>query len=94
MGDEGVASLKVETDEGRFTLFPRRELWASGIPGHETELFNGLRAIGYGDMVKETVNSQRLSSYIREIDKAGETIPEEIKVTEKFRVGVRRASGS
>ena len=96
MGDEGVASMKVDTPEGRFTLFPKRTLWSSCIPGHEQELHDGLRTLGYGDLVKESVNSQRLSSYIRELDVAGAEIPKEIveavKVTEKFSVGVRKAT--
>jgi hypothetical protein len=98
MGDEGIALLRVETDEGMFTISPRRELRASCIPGHEAELANGLRAIGCGDMVKEAVNANTLSSYIREIDAAGGQIPPEvvgaIKVAEMFKLGVRRASGS
>ena len=95
MGDEGVTQLKVETDEGRFTLFPKRTLWASCVPGQQQELNDGLRALGYGDLVTESVNGQRLSSYIRELDVAGTEIPKEIveavKVTEKFTVGVRKA---
>ena len=95
MGDEGVASLKVDTAEGRFTLFPKRTLWASCVPGHQQELNDGLRALGYGDLVTESVNGQRLSSYIRELDVAGAEVPREIveavKVTEKFTIGVRKA---
>ena len=95
MGDEGVAQLKVETDEGKFTLFPKRTLWSSCIPGHETELNDGLRALGMGDLVKESVNSQRLSSYIRELDIVGQAVPAEIinavKISERFTVGVRKA---
>ena len=95
MGDEGVASLKVDTPEGRFTLFPRRTLWASCVPGHDQELHDGLRALGYGDLVKETVNSQRLSSLVREYDTTGAEIPQEIagavKVTERFQLSVRKA---
>ena len=95
MGDEGVASLKVDTPEGRFTLFPKRQLWSSCIPGHEQELHDGLRALGMGDLVKESVNSQRLSSYVRELDAVGHMVPPEvanaIKVTERFTIGVRKA---
>lgn len=96
MGDQNVTSLRVKTEDGSsFTLFPRRELWASCIPGHEQELNDGLKLIGYGDMVRETVNSQRLSAYVRELDAAELPLPTHIagavKVTEKFRVGVRRA---
>jgi len=95
MADEGVASLKVETDEGRFTLSPRRELWSSCVAGHEEELNNGLRALGYSDLIRETVNSQRLSSLIREYDQTGTEIPIEIKdavkVSEVFKIGVRKA---
>jgi hypothetical protein len=96
MGDEGIASLRIETPEGMFTLSPRRELWASCLPGHEEELAIGLRAIGYGDLVRETVNAQRLSAYVREIDAWGGKVPPEIigavKISEVFKIGVRRAS--
>jgi hypothetical protein len=95
MGDEGVVSLKVDTAGGRFTLFPKRQLWSSCIPGHEQELHDGLRALDLGDLVKESVNSQRLSSYVRELDVTGTAIPPEvagaIKVTERFTIGVRKA---
>ena len=95
MGDEGVTQLKVETDEGEFTLFPKRTLWSSCIPGHETELNDGLRVLGMGDLVKESVNSQRLSSYIRELDIVGQAVPAEIiyavKISERFTIGVRKA---
>ena len=95
MGDEGVASLKVDTAGGRFTLFPKCTLWASCLPGHEEDLARGLRAHNYGDLVKEVVNSQRLSSLIREFDVSGADVPTEIsaaiKVSEKFQIGVRKS---
>lgn len=95
LADEGVASLKVETDEGKFNLFPKRQLWSSCIPGHEAELNDGLRALGYGDLIREQVNSQRLSSLIREFDTVGQAVPPEIvnavKVSERFTIGVRKA---
>jgi hypothetical protein len=98
MGDEGIASLKVETDTGRFTISPRRELRASCIPGHEADLDSGFRAIGYDDMVKESVNANRLSAYVREIDAAGGEIPPEIagaiQIVELFKLGVTRSSRS
>jgi hypothetical protein len=95
MGDEGIASLKVDTASGRFNLFPKRQLWSSCIPGHEAELNDGLRALGYGDLIQEQVNSQRLSSLIREYDTDGTEIPKEIvdavKTSERFTIGVRKA---
>lgn len=95
MGDEGIESMKVNTTSGKFTLFPKRQLWSTCIPGHEHELSEGLKKLGMGDLVKETVNSQRLSSYVRELDVTGTEIPPEvagaIKVTERFTIGVRKA---
>ena len=97
-GDEGVQQVKISTPEGSFTLFPRRELWSSTIPGCEDTLAAGLKILGYGDLVRLTVNSQRLSSLVREFDASGVAIPQEIapsiKVTEKYRLAVRKANGS
>jgi hypothetical protein len=96
-GDEGCASVKVNTDEGTFNIFPRKELWAKAIPGHEQDLYTGLRATGYADLVRESVNTLKLSSLVREIDAAGAVIPSEwagaVEVRETFKLSVRKANG-
>ena len=97
-GDEGVASVKVDTDEGRFTIFPRHEIWATAIKGNEEKLYAGLKATGYADLVKESVNTMKLSSLVREINTAGGDIPDQwkdaVQVTEKYRLSVRKANGA
>lgn len=95
-GDEGVESVKIKLGKDKFTLFPRRELWASVAPGMEKSLFRLLRRNKYGDLIKEKVNTQSLSALIREFDQHGKKIPESwqkvVKVTEKYRIGTRKAA--
>jgi len=76
--------------EGR-TLFPRREVWVSvnGIKGIEA-----LKKHGFGDMVKETVSTQTLSSWYRELEKEQSIIPEwlseAVNVAEKYKMSARK----
>ena len=64
------------------TLYIRREIWAGAAEGAEELLLSSLKAVGLGDMVKEKVNTQTLSAYVREVEKerfAGAAVsPEEI----------------
>ena len=39
---------------------------ANAAPGRKDELFDALRAEGYGDMITETVNANSLSSFVKE----------------------------
>lgn len=59
----GVQSMK--SKQG-VTVYIRRELWASPADGAEVLLLERLKAMGLGDMVKEKVNPQTLSSFVRE----------------------------
>ena len=95
MGEAGVSSVRVDTDEGRFTLFPRRELWAGAMEGDYVRACVALRNAGLGDLVEERFNTQRLSAVVREMDAAGTPLPESfegaIKVSEVFKLSVRKA---
>ena len=95
MGEAGVSSVRVDTDEGRFTLFPRRELWAGALEGDYVRACVALRDAGLSDLVEERFNTQRLSAVVREMDAAGTPLPESfegaIKVSEIFKLSVRRA---
>lgn len=88
------------------TIYIRRELWASAADGAELLLLESLKAIGLGDMVKEKVNTQTLSAFVREQEKEhfpGVTRPEDImkvlpqqlqyalKLTEKFSLRTRKS---
>jgi hypothetical protein len=96
LGDEGLESVTIKLGKEAFTLFPRRELWASAVPGQEKKLFSLLRRNHYGDLIKEKVNTQSLSALVREMDKDGKKLPpawaKVVKVTEKYKIGTRKAA--
>jgi hypothetical protein len=100
---EGVASMKVM---GR-TVYTQRNLWA-GVPDgvDRQETCEALKDAGLGDFVAENFNTQTVSAYFREIEKAkksngelvmevDELIPEslrgKIKLSEKFGLRSRKA---
>ena len=69
---------------------------ANAAPGRKDELFDALRAEGYGDMITETVNANSLSSFVKEqIAENGDELPGWLRglvnVFEKTTVGVRKA---
>ena len=97
MSEEGLSSMRVDIEEGRFTIFPRRELWAGAMDGDYERACHALKVAGLGDLVEEKFNTNRLSSVVREMDAAGVPMPESfagaIKVSEVFKLSVRRANG-
>ena len=61
--DMGMQSVKAN---GR-TFYIHRQLWAGKLADADAHAFaEAMRAIGLGDMVKESVNAQTLSSWVRE----------------------------
>lgn len=62
----GMQSMK--SKQGT-VIYIRRDLWAGAKEGAEVLLLEALKAVGLGDMVKEKVNTQTLSAYIREQEK-------------------------
>jgi len=50
-------------------IYVRRDLWAGAKEGADVLLLESLKSVGLGDMVKEKVNTQTLSAYIREQEK-------------------------
>ena len=48
-------------------VFLHRQIWASTAAGRAEELADAMHAIGMGDLVKPTVHSSRLCSYVREL---------------------------
>lgn len=70
---------------------------ASATAGRKEELFEALRAAGYGDLVYETVNANSLSAFVKEQStENGDTLPQWldglVTVFEKTTVGVRKAA--
>ena len=70
---------------------------ASATAGRKEELFEALRAAGYGDLVHETVNANSLSAFVKEqTSENGDNLPEWldglVTVFEKTTVGVRKAA--
>ena len=80
--EAGIQSQKLK---GGVTVHIRREVWAGKIqddPNAEVLLLEGLKSAGLGDLVKEKVNTQTLSSWVREKQKElfgeKEVAPEEL----------------
>lgn len=62
----GMQSMK--SKQGT-VIYIRRDLWSGAKEGAEVLLLEALKSVGLGDMVRERVNSQTLSAYIREQEK-------------------------
>jgi len=70
---------------------------ASATAGRKDELFEALRAAGYGDLIYETVNANSLSAFVKEQttenrDALPEWLTGLVTVFEKTTVGVRKAA--
>ncbi|GHV33142.1 hypothetical protein FACS18949_06300 [Clostridia bacterium] len=70
---------------------------ASAVAGDKSELFNALREQGYGDLVYETINTNSLSSFVRErIEENEDKLPDwligKVNVFDKTTVSVRKST--
>lgn len=96
----GVDSFKI----GGITIYLRRQLWASTIGDPET-VANAFKSNGLGHMVAPKVNTQTLSSWVREQEKDNDCnsvdeimtfippdIAEVIKVSEVFKIQTRKGN--
>ena len=100
--DWHLSNLMAETETQNFTragtMFCLTSTTrASAAPDRKDELFDALRAEGFGSMVYETVNANSLSAFVKEqMAENGDALPEWldglVKVFEKTTVGVRKAS--
>ena len=77
------------------TFYLTSKLYASPKAGGKEVMFAALRAKGFGDMVKESVNANSLASFVKEQRELNnETIPEWIEEVvntfEKITVGIRK----
>lgn len=69
--------------------------YASAIPGTKEELFNKLKAEGYGDMIYETVNANSLSAFIKEQilmneEKLPDWLEGLVNIYDKTTIGIRK----
>ena len=78
MTDAEIASFKNE--EGIHFIMQRKTRW--NCPADQREAaFDGLRAVGLGDIIQETVNAQTLTASINELIERSEsgTLPPELE---------------
>lgn len=99
--DQSLVDLMVQTDTKE--LIHRGKLFylttsirASGKAERREELYAALRANGAGDLIVETVNSNRLAGFVRKkMAENGDQLPDWLEpvvtVTEKQTIGVRKA---
>lgn len=78
------------------TFYLKSRLYASPASGRKEEMMEALKANGYGAMVVESVNTNTLSSFIKEQrELTGMDVPEwlgdTINVFEKVSVGIRKS---
>ena len=71
MQDGGIKSMNVDGT----TVYVERTLWGSAKDGNNPGLCLALKELGHGDMVKEGVNAQTFSAYIREQEEAVSKTP-------------------
>ena len=100
--DTDLAQRMADTETQNFTrngtMFCLTSITrASASAGRKDELFEALRAAGYGDLVYETVNANSLSAFVKEqTTENGDALPQWldglVAVFEKTTVGVRKAA--
>ena len=82
----GIQNVKTAAGQ---TVYLNREVFAKLIGDHKKAL-TAFRRAGLADFVKETVNSQTLRAYVREMD---EVLPKGLQpyvdITEVFRMRMR-----
>ena len=82
----GIQNIKTKTGQ---TVSLRREVYAK-LTGDQKKSYTALRRAGLGDFIKEGVNTQTLSAYVRELE---EVLPKGLQpyidVTEVFRMRMR-----
>ena len=100
--DAALAQLMTDTETQNFTrsgtmFCLTNTTRASATADRKDELFEALRAEGYGGLVYETVNANSLSAFVREqISGNDDVLPDWLEglvsVFEKTTVGVRKAT--
>jgi chromosome segregation ATPase len=100
--DAALAQLMTDTETQNFTrsgtmFCLTNTTRASATADRKDELFEALRAEGYGGLVYDTVNANSLSAFVREqISENDDVLPDWLEglvsVFEKTTVGVRKAT--
>ena len=100
--DAALAQLMTDTEAQNFTrsgtmFYLTNTTRASATADRKDELFEALRAEGYGGLVYETVNANSLSAFVREqLSENDDVLPDWLEglvsVFEKTTVGVRKAT--
>jgi chromosome segregation ATPase len=96
-----LSELMAETETQNFTrggmmFYLTTKTRASAVAGTKEELFDALRAQGYGSLVTETVNANSLSSFVKEqMEANGEALPDWLEglvsVFDKTQVALKKA---
>lgn len=78
------------------TVYLHRQLWCRVEDGVEKDqVIEGLREAGLGHFVTETFSTQTISSWMRDLEREGEDLPDELTgllgTTEKFAIKTRRS---
>ncbi|GHU90106.1 hypothetical protein FACS18949_16870 [Clostridia bacterium] len=102
IADYKLSELMAESETQNFTragtmFCLTTKTRASAVAGDKSELFNALREQGYGDLVYETVNTNSLSSFVRErIEENEDKLPDwligKVNVFDKTTVSVRKST--
>ena len=72
---EGVNSINLDG----VTVYLHRALWARPAQGQTTQqLADALKSCGLQDFVHETCNLNTLSAYLRELERNGQPMPEDL----------------
>lgn len=89
---EGVQSIR--TDEG--LVFLKRDIYAS-IPEDKEAAYAAFKSAGLGDMVKEGINGNTLSAWVRELETEPgefdlpEAVMQHIRISEVYKTQMRRS---
>jgi hypothetical protein len=92
-----MAQEEIQSFKRAGTLFYlTSHTYASPIAGRKADLYDALRAQGHGDIIVETVNTQTLSSFVRErIAENADELPPwlegVVNTHEKVTVGLRKS---
>ncbi len=82
----GVESLS----SGDTTVYLHRQIWARAKDGNKDAVIHALKDTELADMVQETFNTNTLSAWVRECEREGRAIPDNLKdtlaITEDFSV--------
>lgn len=100
--DYTLSELMAETETQSFTrsgtmFYLTTTTRAAAMTDKKAELYNSLRANGYGDLVYETVNTNSLSAFVKEqTSENNDLLPDWldglVTVFDKTSVGVRKAA--